>query len=112
MPASVTQRYLKALSEEWTVPIDCRGYLGSEETIDTIDDVSVSGTDSALVAENETINDDDVECLGRTVPAGKAILLDLSGGTADVTYEIRVLFTTSDGQVKQIRNLFIVAIAD
>lgn len=46
-------------------------------------------------ANTSTFVDDD----GNTVPIGKAVLADMSGGTADVNYAVKIPVTLSNGRV-------------
>lgn len=89
----------KRASETVTLEADATAYLGAGVTLLGV--TSSSSTPSGLTLTNITINTTESTILGRKVPAGKALSLVVSAGSANgqlgQTYLVRVVCTTTPG---------------
>lgn len=110
MPASAAQRYTKAVAEVLDLEVDCTDYLDGD-TITGTPTATVSPTGPTL--GTPTVNTGGTQSiLGRTVAVNKAVTVRISGGTAGVEYEVRILFvTTTGGQTRQARNILVEVVA-
>lgn len=105
-----TQIYRKRVAHVRIPRINLTAALRSGVTISSVGTATVSPT--GLTVSGEATNGGTVEIDGVNVAAGKAITLTASGGTADVTYEISIPFTTSDGETMSVEGVRIVVLAN
>lgn len=88
----------KTVGDEARICINFADRLGSGETLSSVENVEVpSGiTVTSGGVNGSTFTDKD----GTTVAANEGVLLDVSGGTAETTYEVRVRAVNSNGNDK------------
>lgn len=94
----------KDTSEEWTGAIILSKWLdqhGTDLVIASVGSASFLGdSDEALVVSSLDVNATTYTSRrrGTTHPAGEVIFYRVSGGTRETRYEVKIPFTTDDGQ--------------
>lgn len=93
MPVVFDEEYTKSVSEIRTPAYDFSGVLGSDESFTGT--ITASSDPSGLTIDNVTYTSVATTIKGKTVAAGKAITMRVSGGTANVRYEINMSGSTN-----------------
>lgn len=88
---------MKAVGETRHVAVDMRGKLDTGEDL-TGTPTIVEVTTAHLTLSNKAISDEDLTINGDTVPAAQAVQFTVSGGTAGISYTIRITVATTLGQ--------------
>lgn len=111
MPLVCKEQYKKTVSEDEIPRIDVSDGLRSGETVSSITSTTVAPS-GEMTATGAAASGGALEINGVSVATGQAITFTASGGEADETYEVRILFVTSAGRTLQVKGIRITVIAD
>lgn len=88
MPVVFDEEYTKSVSEIRNLAFDFSNVLGESETFTGT--ITATADPSGPTVDNVTYTSAAITIKGKTVSAGKAITMRVSGGTANVRYEINM----------------------